>query len=129
MQIFEKLIIVSRGDLDDLNHVNNVRYIEWVNDVAEAHWRQNASEEMLRTYVWVLINHTIEYKSPAVLNDTIRLKTYVIKSEGVTSTRIVEMYNNEAKDLLAKSETKWCLLDSTNLRPTRISPEMSNLFN
>jgi acyl-CoA thioester hydrolase len=129
MQIFEKLITVTKDDLDELNHVNNVRYIKWVNDVAKEHWLQNALEYICKEYFWVLISHHIEYKNSALLNDIIKLKTYVIKTEGVTSTRIVEMYHNKTQKLLIKSETKWCLMSSKTLRPTRINSEIANLFN
>lgn len=128
MQIFEKLISVTKDDLDELNHVNNVRYVQWTQDIAKEHWLQYATEEILKNFFWVLLNHHIEYKSPAVLNDVIKLKTYVIKAEGVTSTRIVEMFNKNNK-LLVKSETHWCLISSKTLRPTRINSEIANLFN
>ena len=129
MQIFEKLITVTREDLDDLDHVNNIKYVQWVNDVAKAHWLQNATQEMLENYVWVLLKHHIDYKSSAYLNDVIKLQTYVLEAEGVTSTRVVEMYNNTTGDLLVRSETNWCLLGSAKLRPTRITPEIAKLFN
>ncbi|MBN4046983.1 thioesterase family protein [bacterium AH-315-P13] len=128
MQIFEKLITVTKDDLDELNHVNNVRYVKWVNDVAKEHWLQFATKTILNDFFWVLINHRIEYKSSAILNDVIKLKTYIIKTEGVTSTRIVEMYLNKTKKLLIKSETKWCLMSSKTFRPTRINSEIANLF-
>ncbi len=128
MQIFEKIISVNKDDLDELNHVNNVRYVQWTQDIAKEHWLQYATEEILKKFFWVLLNHHIEYKSPAVLNDVIKLKTYVIKAKGVTSTRIVEMFNKNNK-LLVKSETHWCLISSKTLRPTRINSEIANLFN
>jgi len=128
MQIFEKIISVNKDDLDELNHVNNVRYVQWTQDIAKEHWLQYATEEILKNFFWVLLNHHIEYKSPAVLNDVIKLKTYVIKAKGVTSTRIVEMFNKNNK-LLVKSETHWCLISSKTLRPTRINSEIANLFN
>ena len=105
MQIFEKLITVVQDDLDELNHVNNVRYVKWVNDIAKEHWFQNASEQICNDFFWVLLSHHIEYKSSAILADIVKLKTYVIKAEGVTSTRVVEMFNNKTNKLLAKSET------------------------
>jgi acyl-CoA thioester hydrolase len=128
MQIFEKLITVTQDDLDELNHINNVRYVKWVNDIAKEHWLQNASEDLCKEYFWVLISHNIEYKNSALLNDIIKLKTYVIKTESVTSTRIVEMYLNKTQKILIKSETKWCLMSSKTLRPTRINSEIANLF-
>ena len=106
-----------------------MRYVQWVSDIAKEHWVQNTSNKIRNTYFWVLLSHHIEYKSPAILNDVVSLKTYVIKAEGVTSTRIVEMYNNKTKKLLAKSETNWCLISSKTLHPTRINSEIINLFN
>ena len=129
MQIFEKLITVSQDDLDELNHVNNVRYVQWVNDIAKENWLQNTSKEIREDFFWVMISHRLQYKGEAVLDDVIKLKTYVIKAEGVTSTRIVEMFNNKTHKLLVKSETQWCLMSVKTLRPTRINSEIANLFN
>ena len=127
MQIFETSTIVKPNDLDELNHVNNVRYIEWVQNIAKAHWLQNASQKIIKDYYWVMLSHCIEYKSAAILNDSIKLKTYVTKSEGVTSVRVVEI-NNSSDKLLAKSETTWCLMSTKTNRPARITAEIIELF-
>lgn len=129
MQVYQKRITVSKGDLDDLNHVNNVRYLQWVQDVASEHWQQNVTETILDQYFWVVVSHHIEYKSAAVLDDNIRIDTYVIRSEGVTSTRIVEMYHDTTNKLLVKAETIWCLMNKSSSRPARITPEIAELFN
>lgn len=129
MEIFEKLITVTQEDLDELNHVNNVRYVQWTQDIAKEHWMQYASEEIRNDFFWVLLSHHIEYKNPAILNDIVKLKTYVIKAEGVTSTRVVEMYHNKTNKLLVKSETHWCLISSKTLRPARINSVIADLFN
>jgi acyl-CoA thioester hydrolase len=52
-KIFQADIIVKQADLDELNHVNNVVYLQWVQDVAAAHWRSLASPEILDKYFWV----------------------------------------------------------------------------
>ena len=129
MRIFEKFITVTKDDLDELNHVNNVRYVQWVNDVAKDHWHNNANPELLQNYIWVVIKHCIEYKSPAFIDDVIKLKTFVTLSKGVTSTRVVEMYNNITNKLLVKSEIDFCLINSINNRLTKIPLEISELFN
>lgn len=126
MQIFELLKTVTQSDLDALNHVNNVQYVQWVQDVAEKHWLNRAPKTVRNDYFWVMLSHNIQYKQSAFLNDVITIKTYVIKSEGVTSTRIVEFFKDEA--LLAKSETQWCFMSKTTLKPTRITDEVKKLF-
>ncbi len=128
MQIHEKLITVVHDDLDHLNHVNNVRYVQWVQDIAGEHWTSRATPDILDSYFWVLLKHTIDYKHQAVLGDTILLKTYVIKSEGVTSIRKVEMYNRDTGKLLVTSETTWCFLSKTTHKPARITNEVIELF-
>ncbi|UOB16948.1 acyl-CoA thioesterase [Abyssalbus ytuae] len=129
MQVFEKNIAVKSSDLDDLNHVNNVRYVQWVQDAAKDHWHSVAKEKMYQNYVWVVTSHHIQYKSPAIAGDQILIKTYVIKSEGVISTRIVEMYNSHTNKMIVKAQTNWCLLNARTKRPIRIPPEIIEIFN
>ena len=129
MQIYQKEITVRASDLDQLNHVNNVRYVQWVQDIAEAHWLQNASKTILDNYFWVLVKHTIHYKGQAFLNDNLQIKTFVVKSEGVTSIRHVEMVNLQTNKTIIESETIWCFIDAKTKKPTRITPEVDQLFN
>ncbi|MEK6154285.1 thioesterase family protein [Flavobacteriaceae bacterium 3-367] len=128
MAAFEKVIQVGPDDLDQLQHVNNVRYVQWVQDVAQAHWQALAPKEILGQVVWVLLRHHLHYKSQAVLHDHIRIRTYVSSTDGVKSTRIVEMFNNKNDQLLLHSETEWCLLNGKSLRPMRISDTIKELF-
>ncbi|QCE43358.1 acyl-CoA thioesterase [Psychroserpens sp. NJDZ02] len=104
MKTYSEDLIVTLDDLDELNHVNNVRYIQWVNQIAKAHWFNNATQEMLDQYFWVLISHKIDYKRQIFLGDKVTLKTYVKLCEGVTSLRVVEVLVNNKQ--CAYSETK-----------------------
>ncbi|RTE52497.1 acyl-CoA thioesterase [Arenibacter aquaticus] len=128
MEVYEKTIKVQEDDLDDLNHVNNVRYVQWMQDIAKEHWQEKAPEELVNTTVWVVLTHHITYKSAAKLNDPILIKTYITKSKGPVSVRVVEMYNKENLQLLVKSKTEWCLLNSETFKPMRISPEIESIF-
>ena len=121
MTVFELTHTVISEDLDDLMHVNNVRYVQWVQDIAMAHWEAATTPLQQHDNIWVLVSHHIDYKAAAKLNDEIHLKTYVTRSEGVTSTRLVEMYHKGTKRLIVKSETKWCLLDALTKKPKRIT--------
>ena len=128
MKIFTTTVQVRIEDLDALDHVNNVRYVQWVQDVAKAHWNDAATENMKSDYYWVVIRHTIDYKSSAILNDFINIRTYVEAAEGATSTRIVEMYHSETAKLIVRAETLWCLMGKRSKRPARITEEIATLF-
>jgi len=119
---------VEVAHLDEHLHVNNVNYVQWVQDIAKKHWETAASKKVLKNYFWVLTSHCIEYKNEAFLNDTIEVKTYVSQHKGAVSIRVVEIYNKKTNALLASSETKWCLIDLKTKRPTRITQGISELF-
>tara|TARA_B100001175_G_C19133396_1_gene460036 strand:+ start:69 stop:458 length:390 start_codon:yes stop_codon:yes gene_type:complete len=128
MKYLENEITVSKNDLDDLNHVNNVIYIHWVQEIAKKHWKSLVSNEIIKNYFWILLEHQIKYLFPAFLNDKIRLKTYIEKTDGVKSNRIVEIYNKDTKKLLVTSKTTWCLINANTGKPNRITEEIKKAF-
>ena len=128
MKVLEQEIIVSKKDLDDLNHVNNMVYINWVLDIAKKHWNNLVDIQTIKKFYWVLLEHQIKYISPAFLGENIKIKTYIHKTEGVKSIRIVEIYNNETNKLLVKSKTTWCLINSQTHKPNRITNEIKQAF-
>ncbi|MBX2945593.1 MAG: acyl-CoA thioesterase [Cyclobacteriaceae bacterium] len=128
VKAFEQTITVQQHDIDGLNHVNNVVYLQWVQDVATAHWQSLASAEIQKKYSWVVLKHEIEYFSPALMNDVLIVKTWVEKSEGVRSERHVEFYNQKTNKLLVRAKTNWCLLDANTMRPRRIEEDILQLF-
>jgi len=127
-EVYEKTIVVQKDDLDELNHVNNVRYVQWIQDISKEHWLSTASDPMREGVIWVVMHHDITYKNSAQLGDNIKVRTYIEKSRGATSVRIVEMHNADTHTLLVRSSTEWCLLNEKSLRPIRISEEIKRLF-
>ncbi|MEM5538202.1 thioesterase family protein [Olleya sp. AS48] len=126
MKTYSKNLIVTLDDLDALNHVNNVRYIEWVNHIAKTHWQTEASTKMQSDFYWVLLSHHIEYKHQIVLGDTVRLKTYIKSCQGVKSVRVVEVLVDDK--ICAYSETKWCLIHAETNKPARITNDIISIF-
>ncbi len=127
LPIFELTRQVEPSEIDGQNHVNNVVYVQWANDIAVAHWENVGTDEMLESIDWVLLKHTIEYKQPAFLGDNILLRTQVGRATNVKYQRFIEMYNADNMQLLAKSLTDWCALDKSG-KPTRITQVMRDRF-
>lgn len=128
MQVFEQFRTVTPEDIDHLNHVNNIRYLEWIQGIARAHWMSITTDKQRQSNVWVVLRHEIDYKSAAYVGESIHIKTYVADCEGVTSTRIVEIYNADTQKLLVKSKTKWCMTDPKTQRPKRIPEDILTIF-
>lgn len=128
MDYYEKVISVRKEDLDQLDHVNNVRYLEWIQEVSREHWEANASEKVKNEVVWVVLSHHVHYRSEARLGDRIRIKTFIAETRGAISVRAVEMRLEKSDSLLVESKTEWCLLNADNLKPMRISSEIRSFF-
>lgn len=116
-------IIVGPEHLDELDHVNNVVYVQWVQDAAETHWNAASTPEMRAQCRWVVLRHEIDYKVPAVLHDVLVATTWVDPHQGAVQKRHVEI--TRAGTRIALACTTWCLLDPLTNRPKRISPEIA----
>jgi acyl-CoA thioester hydrolase len=128
MKTFELTITVSPKDIDELHHVNNVVYVQWVQDVAKAHWETLAPKEVLEKYIWMVLRHEVDYSGQALVGDVLVAKTWVAWSEGVKSERHVEISNKATGKVVTKAKTLWCLLDAQTKRPKRIEEDITSVF-
>lgn len=109
---------VSKDEIDALNHVNNICYVQWVQEAAETHWNELCQGLYDQQYVWIVLKHEIDYFASSKLHDLIHIKTWVEESYGVKSIRIVEIYKDQ--ELLVRAKTTWCLLERASMKPARI---------
>jgi len=118
---------VIQDHLDDLNHVNNVQYLQWAQEIAKAHW-QKINEIIKDKGVWMVRSHQVEYRLGAFLNDEIKIETHVKNIRGPLSLRIVEFYNNKTNQLIVSCKTKWCFVNLASRKPINISTKIQDLF-
>lgn len=123
---FSHSFTVSPRDIDEIGHVNNVAYLQWVQDVAVAHWQAAVTDEMQAAYFWVVVRHELDYKRPAFENEEIIVTTWVGQWTAVTCERFTEIRRGD--DLLVKGRTVWCMIDRTTSKPARIGKELIGLF-
>ena len=124
--VFMLPIAVIAADIDELNHVNNVVYLRWVQDAASAHWDSMAPDELRARCSWVVLRHEIDYHSPALPGDSIEAFTWIYQAVGPRQRRYVSIRRTMDSKALASACTTWCLLDSKTGRPTRVSNEISS---
>lgn len=119
-------IVVGASHLDELNHVNNVVYLQWIQDVAKAHWFSKTNDVINSSYFWVVRSHHIEYKKQAFAEDRLRVKTFVSNYKGPFSERIVQFYRDE--ELIVEAKSNWCLIGTAEQKPKRVPAEIQDLF-
>ena len=100
---FETQITVTESDIDELKHVNNVVYLQWVQDVANLHWDRLKEGYDTSDYVWVVLRHELDYKGQAVLGDDITIRTWVGETAGIKSVRHVQFYKDSKLVVQAKT--------------------------
>ena len=119
-------IKVLPDDIDFMGHVNNARYLNWVQDTVLAHWQKLAPAEEVASKAWVALKHEITYRKPAFLDDDVIAETVLEKIAGARS-----FYNTvirRGEDVLAEVKSMWCCIDAETLRPARISREVAEKY-
>jgi len=66
---------VTKNHIDNLNHVNNIQYLNWVLKASEDHWNLVTNKGFNDNYVWVVLRHEIDYLKSAKLNNNINAIT------------------------------------------------------
>ncbi|CAN5462647.1 thioesterase family protein [soil metagenome] len=128
MPAFEIPIVVHADDIDDMNHVNNVVYLRWVQDVALAHWLANATEALRAEYAWVATRHELDYKRAAILGDAITARTWIGAVDSRRFERFTEIVRTSDSVVLARARTLWCLINRTTGRIARIPDALRACF-
>jgi len=128
MHPFELRITVSVLDIDQLGHANNVAYLRWVQEAAEAHWAAIAPNQDQTNLLWVVLRHEIDYLKPAYLDDCIIARTWVGEATGLRFERFTEIARAADSVVLAKAKTIWCPIDAKRKRPVAVSDEVRALF-
>jgi acyl-CoA thioester hydrolase len=116
--------VVTREDIDDFGHANNVVWVRWVNEAAISHSNAvglPAERLQAMDVIWVVRKHEIEYLAPAFEGQTLRCTTWPAAVRGATSLRR-SVFTYEGR-VLARAETIWALLHALNGKPRRVSSE------
>jgi acyl-CoA thioester hydrolase len=114
--------------LDGVGHVNNVVYIQWMQDVAAAHWRAVARPEDQARLVWVVTRHEIDYLAAGLPGDRLVARTWVGSWTAATCVRFIEIRRPADGKVLVRARTIWAALDAKTGRPTRIASETAAAF-
>lgn len=110
--------------IDELGHVNNTVWIQWVQDIATAHWEVAARPEDYAQFFWVVIRHEVDYRGNIAEGESVMGETWIDgPAQGAKSDRRVDFRNAEGK-IIVSSRTTWAMLDKETQRLVRVRPEV-----
>lgn len=114
--------------IDELGHVNNAVWLQWVQDIAVAHWEAVAAPAHQAAYVWVVTRHEIDYRGNVGAGESVTAETFI--PEGPTGARFDRRvdFTNAAGKVIVSARTTWALLDRASGRLLRVPQDVAAPF-
>ena len=127
--IYSKTITIPPSAIDENGHVNNVVYVQWMQDIAVEHYASlGGVEAQGADSTWVVRQHSIEYLLPAFEGEEIEIKTWVENIRKVRSLRKYEFVRKSDGKVLVKGETDWVFVDVKTGSLKAIPGEVERVF-
>ena len=122
--IFELGFTAAPEHIDELGHVNNAVWVQWMEQVAVTHWRSVADPVHQEAYFWVVVRHEIDYLRSAVEGDRITARTWAgEKPQGARYDRHMEFIGADGKAYV-RAVSWWAIIDKAAGRPIRVPAEV-----
>lgn len=122
---------VPEEAIDANGHVNNVVYIQWMQDVAIRHSDTQGCTRTLYEHLgssWLVRSHFIEYLRPAFAGEELEVQTWVCNLKRTRSLRRFRFLRVADGKELARAETDWVYVAAASGRPRKIDPEVASAF-
>lgn len=114
--------------IDELGHVNNAVWLQWVQDIAVAHWDAVAPAEHREAYVWVVTRHEIDYRGNIGVGESVTAETFIPEPpSGTRFDRRVDFTGAQGKTIVS-ARTTWALLDRATGRLLRVPADVAAPF-
>ena len=128
--VYSKTFIIPESVIDENGHVNNVAYVQWMQDIAVEHYSSIGGTSPMQKVgaTWVARSHLIEYLLPAFANEEIEIRTWIESVRRVRSLRKYEFVRKSDSKVLVKGETDWVFVDAQTGSPRAIPNEVIEIF-
>ncbi|MES2755473.1 MAG: thioesterase family protein [Pseudomonadota bacterium] len=123
---FTRTFTAQPADIDELGHVNNAVWVQWIQEIALAHWYAIAPAEHQTRYVWVILRHEIDYRGNLGEGESATGETWVGVPGRVRFDRFVR-FARDGKTLV-EAKTTWAPIERATGKLVRITPELAAPF-
>ena len=121
---FIRTFLAGPEHIDELGHVNNAVWVQWIQELATSHWEAAANPPDRAQFFWVVTRHEIDYRGNVAAGETVTGETWIEGNpRGATSIRRVD-FRNEAGKVIVSAATTWAMLDRASQRLVRVRPEV-----
>lgn len=126
--IFTYTFTVPENAIDENGHVNNVAYVQWMQEVAIRHPEAVTEYKPAENTTWYAREHRIQYLLPVFLGEEIEVRTWLSEIKRVRAHRKYEFIRKSDGKVVVKGETDWVYVDAKTGKPIAIPAEVGKLF-
>jgi len=120
---FSRKFVAGPEHIDELGHVNNSVWVQWIQQLATAHWDAAARTDDRDAFYWVVVRHEIDYRGNIADGETVTGTTWIEgEPRGAKSVRAVE-FAKEGGAPIVSARTTWAMLEKRSGRPARVRTE------
>lgn len=114
--------------IDELGHVNNAVWVDWIQQLATAHWALVAAPEHQAAYIWVVTRHEIDYRGNIGVGESVTGETFIPAAPvGARFDRRVE-FRDAAGKVIVSASTTWAIIDRASGRLVRVPKDVAEPF-
>ncbi|MDO8910042.1 MAG: thioesterase family protein [Pseudohongiella sp.] len=123
---FTVTITVDTSDIDELGHVNNAAYVQWLERCA---WRHSeslglgVSEYRELDRAMVVLRHEIDYLAAAYLGDEVVVATWIFESDNkLRLTRHFQIFRAADQVTLLRARSTFVCIELSSGKARRMPP-------
>ncbi len=115
--------------LDMFRHVNNARYLEFLE---EGRWVFfDATPDFfyrLKDVTFFVVNININYRRPATLGDVLDIQTHLSKIGNTSGVLRQEVYNKGTGELTADADITFVITDAKTQKPLNLNDRLKDVI-
>ncbi len=125
---FTRTFVAEPQHIDELGHVNNAVWVDWIQQIATAHWSAVAAPEHQAAYIWVVTRHEIDYRGNVGPGESVTAETFIPSAPtGARFDRRVDFRDASGK-VIVSANTTWAMIDRASGRLARVRDEVTAPF-
>ena len=114
--------------IDQMGHVNNAVWVQWMEAMATAHWEAVAPLDHQAKYAWVVTRHEIDYRGNIAQGESVTGETFIPEGpSGARFDRRVDFRNAKGK-VIVSARTTWAMIEIASRRLMRVPDEVAAPF-
>lgn len=125
---YSTTITAGPEHIDELGHVNNAVWVQWMERVSVDHWRSDADPAHVEAYIWVVTRHQIDYRGNVTEGEMVTARTWIAEPpRGARFDRLIEFTGPDGKVKVTAKST-WAIIDKASGRILRVPAEVAANF-